>query len=72
MNDTKIPDRLAAVDRRINSDRDPNDPVSSWLMRGHKGTGRHAAITKSLYSWHSYKNWADKVRGDWDDKDRKR
>lgn len=30
--------------------------------------GRHAAITNSLYNWHSYKNWADKVRGNWDDK----
>jgi hypothetical protein len=73
MSETKIPDRLAAVDRRVNTRAgDPNDPVSTWLMRGHKGTGRHAAITKSLYNFHSYKNWADKVRTDWDDKGGKR
>ena len=34
----------------------------------YKTGGRHAAITTSLYNWHSYKNWADKVRGNWDEK----
>jgi hypothetical protein len=33
-----------------------------------KTGGRHAAITTNLYNWHSYKNWADKVRGSWEDK----
>jgi hypothetical protein len=31
---------------------------------------RHAAITRSLYSYANYKSWADKVRTSWDpDKD---
>ena len=30
--------------------------------------GRHAAITNSLYNWHSYKNWAEKARGNFDEK----
>ena len=34
----------------------------------YKTGGRHSAITNSLYNWHSYKNWADKVRGTWDEK----
>jgi hypothetical protein len=34
----------------------------------YKTGGRHAAITNNLYSWHSYKNWADKVRGSWEEK----
>ena len=34
----------------------------------YKTGGRHAAITNTLYNWHSYKNWADKVRGTWEDK----
>jgi hypothetical protein len=33
-----------------------------------KTGGRHAAITTNLYNWHSYKNWADKVKGSWEDK----
>lgn len=39
----------------------------SWLNRGQKPNGRHAAITKSLYTWSNYKSWADKVRGSWND-----
>jgi hypothetical protein len=73
MSEAKVPDRLAALDRRVSSrEGDPNDPFGNWLVRGHKGMGRHAAITKNLYNWHSYKNWADKVRVDWDEKERKR
>jgi len=33
-----------------------------------KTGGRHAAITNSLYNWHSYKNWAEKARGNFDEK----
>jgi hypothetical protein len=33
-----------------------------------KTGGRHSAITNNLYNWHSYKNWAEKVRGSWVDK----
>jgi hypothetical protein len=27
---------------------------------------RHAAITKNLYTWSNYKNWADKMRDSWE------
>ncbi|HSN69851.1 MAG TPA: hypothetical protein VLT59_00010 [Steroidobacteraceae bacterium] len=30
---------------------------------------RHAAITRSLYSWANYKSWAEKVRSDWEKED---
>lgn len=43
------------------------DSYASWLNRGQKPNGRHAAITKSLYTWSNYKSWADKVRSSWDD-----
>jgi hypothetical protein len=43
------------------------DGYASWLNRGSKPNGRHAAITKSLYTWSNYKTWADKVRSSWDD-----
>lgn len=34
---------------------------------GSQGTNpRHAAITRSLHSWTSYKSWTDKVRDSWD------
>jgi hypothetical protein len=34
----------------------------------YKPGGRHGAITNNLYNWHSYKNWAEKIRGSWEDK----
>ncbi len=44
------------------------DAYANLLKRSEKVGGRHAAITNSLYSWHSYKSWADKMRGSWEDK----
>jgi hypothetical protein len=34
-----------------------------------RARARHAAITKNLYSWSNYKNWADKMRDNWEDED---
>ena len=34
----------------------------------YKTGGRHGAITNNLYNWHSYKNWAEKIRGSFDEK----
>jgi hypothetical protein len=44
------------------------DAPTNLLKRSEKPGGRHGAITNTLYSWHSYKNWAEKMRGSWDDK----
>ena len=30
--------------------------------------GRHAAITDNLKNWRSYKEWAEKIRGTWQEK----
>jgi hypothetical protein len=43
------------------------DPYSTWLDRVQRARGRHAAITRNLYSWSNYKNWADRVKTNWDD-----
>jgi hypothetical protein len=58
MSDVKNTTRYTGVDRRA-----PRGD-SAVVKTG----GRHAAITNNLYNWHSYKNWADKVRGSWEDK----
>ena len=31
-----------------------------------RARARHAAITKNLYTWSNYKNWADKMRDSFD------
>ena len=33
-----------------------------WLDRMQRARGRHAAITRNLNTWSSYKNWADRMR----------
>jgi hypothetical protein len=58
------PDRRARIDSPVPSA--PADPFGNGMRRGTKIGGRHAAITNDLYSWHSYKNWTEKVRGSWD------
>jgi hypothetical protein len=68
MSDSKNPIRYSGVDRRA-----PRAEVGAKSGPGiarevYKTGGRHAAITNSLYNWHSYKNWADKVRGSWEEK----
>jgi len=32
-----------------------------------RARARHAAITKNLYTWSNYKNWADKMRDTFDE-----
>lgn len=50
----------------------PRDPQhANWLDRSQPSNSRHAAITRSLHTWSSYKSWTDKVRSNWDkDKDK--
>lgn len=52
-------------------DSDTRWDASSWLERslspgGDATPGRHAAITRTLYSYANYRTWADKVRTSWD------
>ena len=47
----------------------PSDPYASWLDRMQRARARHAAITKNLYTWSNYKNWADKMRDNWEEDD---
>ncbi len=72
MTDSKNQPRYQGVDRRTPR-VDGDVPAEARdragvLKRSEKVGGRHGAITTSLYSWHSYKSWADKMRGNFDDK----
>ena len=37
-----------------------------WLDRMQRARARHAAITRNLYTWSNYKNWADQVKDSWE------
>ena len=40
-----------------------------WLDRMQRARGRHAAITRNLNTWSSYKNWADRMRESFGDEE---
>lgn len=44
-----------------------SEPYANWSERMQRARGRHSAITRNLYTWSSYKNWAERVKSDWDD-----
>jgi hypothetical protein len=46
---------------------EPPDPYASWLDRMQRARARHAAITKNLYTWSNYKNWAERMRDSFED-----
>jgi hypothetical protein len=41
------------------------EAYARWLEHMQRTRTRHSAITRNLYTWSNYKNWADKVRHDW-------
>ncbi len=49
-----------------------HDPQRKWLERAPSlppplpANPRHAAITRSLYSWTNYKSWTDKINKSWE------
>lgn len=69
MSEIKNQTRYAGVDRRASR-------LEAGLLKPgvvsprdmYKPGGRHGAITNNLYNWHSYKNWAEKIRGAWEEK----
>ncbi len=65
--DFKLKTRYTGEDRRAPR-ADPGAAGSALPPDAYKPSGPHAAITNSLYNWHSYKNWAEKARVSWDDK----
>jgi hypothetical protein len=69
MSESKTPTRYSGIDRRTPR-VDPGLAKAGTIgpRDVYKTGGRHAAITNNLYNWHSYKNWAEKARGNFDEK----
>jgi hypothetical protein len=58
-----VEDTSSSGERRIPQNA---ELYAEWMERMKRGRGRHAAISRNLYTWSNYKNWADKVRGNWE------
>jgi hypothetical protein len=56
-----------AEEARIRTMAPPSgaEAYARWLEHMQRTRTRHSAITRNLYTWTNYKNWADKVRHDW-------
>ena len=68
MSEVKNQTRYSGVDRR-SPRSEPGVLKQGTVPRDlYKTGGRHSAITNNLYNWHCYKNWAEKIRGSWDEK----
>ena len=69
MSDFKNSTRYNGLDRRAQR-VDPGLAKSGTVgpRDVYKTGGRHSAITNNLYNFHSYKNWAEKARGNFDEK----
>ena len=48
---------------------EPAEPYPDWLHRVQRARGRHAAITRNLNTWSSYKSWADRMRESFEDEE---
>ncbi|MFT3907146.1 MAG: hypothetical protein QM718_12625 [Steroidobacteraceae bacterium] len=48
----------------------PGTAANRLLEPAQRSRTRPAAITRNLYTWSNYKNWAEKVRSNWDDKNK--
>jgi len=69
MSDVKNLTRYSGVDRRApRAEPGMLKPGAAVPRDLYKTGGRHGAITTNLYNWHSYKNWAEKIRGSWEEK----
>jgi hypothetical protein len=69
MSEFKNQSRYTGVDRRTPRTEPAALKPGAVVPRDlYKTGGRHGAITNNLYNWHSYKNWAEKIRGSWDEK----
>jgi hypothetical protein len=62
MSDSKTPTRFAKVLLRA-ARLEKGVPKNAERIRG-----RHAAITDNFNTWRSYKSWAERIRGTWEEK----
>jgi hypothetical protein len=61
MGESKTPTRSMVVATDVLA------PIAAVPKFGRKPSGRHAAITKSLPDWSSYRDWVQKARSAWEE-----
>jgi hypothetical protein len=69
MGDSKTPTQFAKVLLRAAPlETGAVKPAATEPRNEERIRGRHAAITNSFNNWRNYKEWAEKIRGTWEEK----
>jgi hypothetical protein len=69
MSDSKTPTRLTKVlHRTARPETGSVKPAATVPENAERIHDRHAAITDNFKNWRSYKEWAEKIRGTWQEK----
>lgn len=68
MSSTNVGPGVPGVQLDSASDASPAEAQGAdWLVeRTERSRPRHAAITRNLQTWSSYKSWAEQVRESWE------
>ena len=69
MRDSKTPTRLAnALQSAARQETGTVKPAATVPTNAGRIHGRHAAITNNFNNWRSYEEWAERIRGTWENK----
>jgi hypothetical protein len=69
MSDSKTPTRFAkGAPPRGPLETGAVKPAATEPRNAERIRGRHAAITNNFNNWRNYKEWAEKIRGTWEDR----
>jgi len=69
MRGRKTPTRLAnALQSATRLETDTVKPAATAPKNAERMHGRHAAITNNFNNWRSYEEWAERIRGTWENK----
>ena len=70
MSDRKAPTPFANVLlRAARLETGAVKPAATVPRNAARILGRHAAITNNFNNWRNYKEWAEKIRGTWKEKE---
>jgi hypothetical protein len=70
MSEPKTPSQLSKDPAGGRREGVPVKPAATGARNADRIRGRHAAITNNFNKWRSYQDWAEKIRGTLDEKNK--
>ncbi len=72
MREKKIYDFSKPIGRAAMPRRESSRPIngldaySNWVSRVQPGTGGRGKLNNALYTWKGYRDWADRIKQNWE------